>query len=197
MELTKILIFAGVFVLLLLIGRILSAASEVHAHELPHDGAPLIPVPSVEEAPTVSTASTGEVLTGAEVGFPFSLPPVTQDNKGKFNRPYYTNYYFARTDLVRGPADPRSFYDEFFLVAQDPGSEHMWETKYIVTTPSGLQQLMSKEQFVSVYLDDAVIVVSEWNLAVILRTVVDEDLKRFGAAEDYGEPLSIPNNQVG
>lgn len=194
MEPIKILIFVGAFVLLLLIGRILSASSEVHAHELPHDGAPLTPVQAVEEAPT---ASTGEVLTGAEVGFPFSLPPVTEDTKGKFNRPYYTNYYFAKTDLIRGPADPRSFYDEFFLVAQDPASEHMWETKYIVTTPSGLQQLMSKEQFVSVYLDDAVIVVSEWNLAVILRTVVDEDLKRFGAAEDYGEPLSIPNNQVG
>lgn len=194
MEPIKILIFVGVFVLLLLIGRILSAASEVHAQELPHDGVPLIPVQAVEEAvPT----PPGEVLTGAEVGFPFSLPPVTQDNKGKFNRPYYTNYYFAKTDLVRGPADPRSFYDEFFLVAQDPASEHMWETKYIVATPSGLQQLMSKEQFVSVYLDDPVIVVSEWDLAVILRTVVDEDLKRFGAAGEDDQPMAISNNQLG
>jgi len=194
LEPIKILIFVGAFVLLLLIGRILSAASEVHAQELPHDGAPLIPVQAVEEA--VPTPA-GEGLTGAEVGFPFSLPPVTQDNKGKFNRPYYTNYYFAKTDLVRGPTDPRSFYDELFLVAQDPGSEHMWETKYIVATPSGLQQLMSKEQFVSVYLDDPVIVVSEWNLAVILRTVVDEDLKRFGAAGENDQPVAIPNNQVG
>ena len=196
MEPIKILIFVGVFVLLLLIGRILSAASEVHAQELPHDGAPVMPVPAVGEAAAMAPA--GEVLTGAEVGFPFSLPPVTEDNKGKFNRPYYTNYYFARTDLVRGPSDPRSFYDEFFLVAQDPASEHMWETKYIVATPSGLQQLMSKEQFVSIYLDDPVIVVSEWNLAVILRTVVDEDLKRFGSAgEDEQLSSTTFENKIG
>lgn len=194
MEPIKILVFVGAFVLLLLIGRILSASSEVHAHELPHDGAPLIPVQAVEEAASVPAA---EVLTGAEVGFPFSLPPVTEDDKGKFNRPYYTNYYFAKTDLVRGPEDPRSFYDEFFLQAQDPASEHMWESKYIVATPSGLQQLMSKEQFISLYLDDPVIVISEWNLAVILRTVVDEDLKRFGSAGEDDQQIAIPENQVG
>jgi hypothetical protein len=176
----KILIFVGAFVLLLLIGRMLSAASEVHAHELPHDGAALLPVQSMDD----ETAPQGEILTGAEVGFPFSLPPVEQDEKGGFNRPYYTNYYFAKTDLVRGPADPRSFYDELFLVVQDPGSEQSWETKYTVATPSGLQQLMSQEQYVSLYLDAPVIVVSEWNLSTILRTVVDEDLKKYGAGDE-------------
>jgi len=39
---------------------------------------------------------------------------------------------------------------------------------------------MNQEQYASLYLDDTVVIVSEWNLAVILRTVVDEDLKRFG-----------------
>lgn len=183
MEPVKILIFAGAFLVLLLLGRALSAASEVQAHELPHDGAPLLPVRPLDG----EVAPAGEALTGAEVGFPFTLPPVRRDEKGAFNRPYYGNYYFAKTDLVRGPADPRNFYDEFFLVAQDPGSEHTWETRYVVTTPSGLQQLMNQEQFVSLYLDDPVIVVSEWNLSTILRTVVDEDLKRYGAnaADEY------------
>jgi len=190
----KILIFVGAFLLLLLLGRLLSASAEVHAHELPHDGAPLLPVRPADD---VTRADAGEVLTGAEVGLPFSLPPVVRDEKGRFNRPYYTNYYFAKTDLVRGPADPRCFYDELFLVTQDPGSEHMWETKYIVATPSGLQKLMNEEQFVSLYLDDPVIMVSEWNLAVVLRTVVDEDLKRFGAATDEQQwPSATPNNTI-
>jgi hypothetical protein len=183
----KILIFVGAFLLLLLLGRMLSAASEVHAHELPHDGAALLPVQPVDEA----SGSQGEGLTGAEIGFPFSLPPVEQDGKGGFNRPYYTNYYFAKTDLVRGPADPRSFYDELFLVIQDPGSEQAWETKYTVATPSGFQQLMNQEQYVSLYLEAPVIVVSEWNLSTILRTVVDEDLKRYGAGGG-DEPSSFP-----
>ena len=193
MEPIKILIFVGAFLLLLLVGRLLSASSEVHAQELPHDGAPLLPVQAVEDLPSPQS----EVLTGAEVGFPFTLPPVTEDDKGRFNRPYYTNYYFSKTDLVRGPADPRSFVDDLFLVAQDPGSEQVWETKYVVATPSGLQQLMSQEQYASLYLDDTVVIVSEWNLPIILRTVVDEDLKRFDAAgEEQPSPPAI-NNLIG
>lgn len=183
----RILIFIGAFLLLLLLGRILSASAELHAHELPHDGAALLPVRPVDES---DAPTEGAALTGAEIGLPFSLPPVVQDEKGRFNRPYYTNYYFAKTDLVRGPADPRCFHDDLFLVAQDPGSQHMWETKYIVATPSGLQQLMSQEQFVSLYLEDPVVIVSEWNLAVVLRTVLDEDLKRFGAVADNQQPAS-------
>jgi hypothetical protein len=193
LEPIKILIFVGAFLLLLLVGRLLSAASEVHAQELPHDGAPLLPVQAVKNSPSPQS----DVLTGAEVGFPFTLPPVTEDDKGRFNRPYYTNYYFGKTDLVRGPADPRSFVDDLFLVAQDPGSEQVWETKYVVATPSGLQQMMSQEQYASLYLDDTVVIVSEWNLPVILRTVVDEDLKRFGAAgEEQPSPPAI-NNLIG
>ena len=194
MEPLKILIFVGAFLLLVLLGRLLSASAEVHAHELPHDGDPLLPVRPADDAAAVDP---GEVLTGAEVGLPFTLPPVVQDEKGRFNRPYYTNYYFAKTDLVRGPADPRCFYDELFLVAQDPGSEHMWESKYIVATPAGLQKLMTDEQFVSLYLDDPVIMVSEWNLAVILRTVVDEDLKRFGTSTEEEQSASAAPNSNG
>ncbi len=189
----KILVFLGAFVLLLLIGRLLSAASEVHAQELPHDGAPLLPVQAAEDMPPQQR----EVLTGAEVGFPFTLPPVTEDDKGRFNRPYYTNYYFGKTDLVRGPVDPRSFVDDLFLVSQDPGSEQAWETKYVVATPSGLQQLMNQEQYATLYLDDTVVIVSEWNLSVILRTVVDEDLKRFGAAGDEQQSSPTTNNLIG
>lgn len=195
MDWLKILIFVGAFLLLLLLGRILSASAEVHAHELPHDGASLFPVRPADE---LDAAAQGEALTGAEIGLPFTLPPVVQDEKGRFNRPYYTNYYFAKTDLLRGPADPRCFHDDFFLVAQDPGSQHMWETKYIVATPAGLQQLMNQEQFISLYLDDPVVMVSEWNLAVILRTVLDEDLKRFGAVGDHEQPASTsPDSNIG
>jgi hypothetical protein len=189
----KILLFVGAFLLLLLIGRLLSASSEVHAQELPHDGAALLPVQPVDDL----RSPQDEVLTGAEVGFPFTLPPVTQDEKGRFNRPYYNNYYFSKTDLVRGPADPRSFVDDLFLVSQDPGSGQAWETKYVVATPSGLQQLMNQEQYASLYLDDTVVIVSEWNLGVILRTVVDEDLKRYGAAAEEQQSPPAINNLIG
>jgi len=175
----KILIFCAVFALLIFLGRLLSASAEVHAHELPHDGASTTSTPAILAD---EHQEPGEVLTGAEVGLPFTLPPVRQDEKGRFNRPYYSNYYFAKTDLVRGPADPDSFCDELFLVAQDPGSDHTWEAKYVVVTPAGLQKLMSDEQFASVYFDDPVVIVAHWDLALILRTVIEEDLKRYGSS---------------
>jgi hypothetical protein len=182
LDLIKILVFVVAFLLLLLAGRLLSASSEVHAHQLPYDGAgAALPVTAVEDE---EAQSSDGVLTGADIGLPFRLPPVKQDNKGRFNRPYYSNYYFAKTDLVRGPADPRSFCDDFFLVAEDPASGHRWERKFIVATPSGFEQLMNQEQFVSMYLEDDVVVVSRWDLAVILRTVLEEDLKRFGAIQE-------------
>lgn len=182
MDPIKILIFCAAFALLIFLGRLLSASAEVQAHELPHDGASTISKAAVladeQEEPA-------EILTGAEVGLPFTLPAVRQDEKGRFNRPYYSNYYFAKTDLVRGPADPDAFCDELCLVAQDPGSEHVWEAKYVVVTPAGLQKLMNDEQFASVYFDDPVVIVARWDLALILRTVIEEDLKRYGSSAEH------------
>jgi hypothetical protein len=181
----KILVFCAAFALLIFLGRLLSASAEVQAHELPHDGAS-----TTSKAAIVADdqQEPGEILTGAEVGLPFTLPPVRQDEKGRFNRPYYANYYFAKTDLIRGPADPNSFCDELFLIAQDPGSEHTWEAKYVVVTPSGLQGLMNDEQFASVYFDDPVVIVGRWDLALILRTVIEEDLKRYGSSAEQETP---------
>jgi hypothetical protein len=186
LDLIKILVFVVAFLLLLVIGRILSASAEVHAHELPYDGGgpalPVVPADRDHEDPASS-----EVLTGADIGLPFRLPPVKQGEKGRFNRPYYSNYYFSKTDLVRGPADPKSFCDDFFLVAQDPASAHTWQRKFIVATPTGLEKLMTEEQFASLYLEDDVVLVAEWDLTVILRTVLEEDLKRFGAIQEHEE----------
>ena len=176
MELVKILLFVGAFLLLLWLGRLLSASAEVHASQLP------VPEPGV--APATGTPSLSQntsvqqvdVLTGADVGLPFNLPPVEQDDKGKFNRPYYLNYYFSKTDLARGPADPNCF--------EDPGSHYRWEAKYVVATPAGLQDIMNKEHFISVYLDDPVVIVTEWNLAAILRAVIDENMKSFSEVKE-------------
>lgn len=180
MEPIKILLFVGAFLLLILLGRLLSASAEVHASQLPVPGPSEAPVTAATGLSQPVSVTRGEILTGADVGLPFNLPPVVEDDKGKFNRPYYLNYYFSKTDLMRGPADPSRFYDEFFLVFEDPASHHTWETKFIVATPSGLQDIMNNEHFVSVYLDDPVVIVSAWNLEAILRAVVDESMKTFG-----------------
>lgn len=196
MDPVKIVIFLTAFVVLFLIGRMLSASSEVRAAQLP-------PSPnsypanstSVEDAKDYDGAGPrGPALTGAEIDFPISLPPVTQLGHGTFNRPMVRNYYFKKTDLVRGPADPDSFCDEFYIELQDPDSEHIWTEDYTVTTPTGLQQVMTGEKFDSLYLAGNVVVVARWDLRIILKTVMDEIMKGYGHTEDKpGNPPPAPS----
>jgi hypothetical protein len=215
MEPVKVVIFIVAFLLLLLLGRLLSSRAEVHASELPYlpgpDAAPLPQPTAIDSAKlavahaqyepnwnSVPSAPEGggrrkPARTGAEIGLPFSVPPVTQDDKGKFNRPYYLNYYFKHIDLVDGPADPTSFCDHFFVVYQDPATKHEWEKEYIVATPSGMRDVMQKERFESLYLDELTIIVREWNLSLILRTVLDEHLKSFGNEDDEPSQAGTPS----
>ncbi len=179
MDPIRIIIFIAAFAALLVIGRLLSSRSEVHAAQLPHPAVP----PGPSGALTDSLSPDGEpraVLTGAEIDFPIQLPPVKRLDDGGFNRPNILNYHFARTDLLRGPADPDRFYDEFFLEAQDPESEHVWTYSYAVATPAGLRQLMDDEKFDSLYFD-RVVIVPRWDLKLILGTVMDEIMKVYGA----------------
>lgn len=173
MDPIKLLLFAGVFVLLLLLGRALSRHSESQISQAPF--APEGPPPEGSSA----ASPRAPAATGAEIGFPIVIPPVTRNDKGQFNQPYFLNYYFENTDLVAGPPDPECFCDEFHLLAQNPEDEHLWEYQYTVATPSGLQQMMNKERFSSLYFDGQVVVISRWDLRAILQTVVDEIMKTY------------------
>jgi hypothetical protein len=169
----KLLIFAGIFVLLLVLGRILSLRSESQISQMPLS-------PEEPRPETSSAASTrAPAMTGAEIGFPIVIPPVTRNDKGQFNRPYFLNYYFDKTDLVAGPPDPECFCDDFHLLAQNPEDEQLWEYQYTVATPSGLQQMMKKESFSSLYLDGQVVVVTRWDLRAVLQTIVEEIMKTY------------------
>jgi hypothetical protein len=219
LEPVKVVIFIGVFVLLLLLGRMLSSRAEVLAHEMPPPPEPEPAPPpllrsigidaarsasahaqyeprwnSLEPLPDAPSSRRKPARTGAEIGFPFSVPPVTLDDKGKFNRPYYLNYYFKHLDLVDGPPNPTSFCDHFFMVYQDPATKHEWEVAYLVATPSGLRELMQKDNFESLYLDERTVIVRDWNLSLILRTILDEHIKAFGSEDDdpsQAEPPTV------
>jgi hypothetical protein len=183
----KIVIFLVVFGLLLVIGRMLAASSEVHAAQLPRpDLQPGAPGPAEN---TGSSERHQPHVTGAEIDFPIQLSPVAKVGDGIYNRPIVRNYFFSKTDLVRGPADPCSFCDEFFIELQDPESEHVWTYDYTVATPAGLQQVMASEKFDSLYLAGNVVIVARWDLRMILHTIMDEIMK------GYGQPESTPAEQ--
>lgn len=191
MDLVKIAIFLAVFGLLLVIGRMLAASSEVHAAQLPR------PEPQPGAASAQDDSGHGDLkrpaVTGAEIDFPIQLPPVTKGGDGIYNRPIVRNYFFTKTDLVRGPADPSSFCDEFFIELQDPESQHAWTDDYTVATPAGLQQVMGSEKFDSLYLAGNVVIVARWDLRMILHTIMDEIIKSYGQEEvEPGDQPAAP-----
>lgn len=181
MDLLKIVIFLAAFLLLILLGRLLSA----HAESQPSMGpGPWQPETALGPSLVQPRTDKQPAVTGAEFGFPIAIPPVKRDAQGKFNRPYFLNYHFSKTDLKTGPLDATTFCDDFFLQAQDPETDYVWTYKYLVATPSGLQKFMNTEGYASLYLDDPAIVVSRWDLQVILSTVVEEIIKSYGKTGD-------------
>jgi hypothetical protein len=188
-DLAKIILFIVVFAALLVLGRILSSSSEVHASTMspgrPGEG-PAEPASGDDDQ--LSEGNRHHPLTGAEFGFPFRVPPVTRLEDGTYNRPNFVDYYFSKIDLSRGPDDPECFFDELCLKAQDPGNGHNWDTYYTVATPSGLRKVMEDERFASLYLDGGAIIVPRWDLANILHTVVDELMKDYGHKQHEAGP---------
>ena len=195
MDLAKIAIFVAAFALLLVIGRLLARVGEVHASELPPPQPGGGPLASGVNTPLayVSEKRPAPTLTGAEVGLPSQISPVKRLEDGGFSRPYVSNYYFEKTDLVQGPADPACFCDDLYLLLQDPESQQRWYNKYTVATPAGLRQLMDQQKFESVYLDSDVVIVSRWDLSMILHTVIDELEDTYSKKHLPGEILAEPN----
>jgi hypothetical protein len=172
----KVLIFVGAILALLVLGRMLSSSSEVHAASLPRPASPAGPGDE-------DTNRSQVPLTGAEFGFPFRVPPVTQLEDGTYSRPNLVDYYFSKTDLVRGPAEPDSFLDELCVKAQDPASGYTWDCHFTVATPTGIRQVMDQERFASLYLNGGVVIVPRWDLSEILHTAVDEIIKAYSSQQ--------------
>ncbi len=201
MEPVKVVIFIVAFVLLLMLGRLLSSRAEVHAshlpvpdpeHHAPQSNVYVMPAAvgsrplEIPDDPDTRPANK-QALTGAEIPFPFAAPPVKRDENGRFNRPYYLNYYFRQIDLVDGPPDRTSFCDHLTLVYRYPESDSVWENEFLIATPSGLRDFMNRSDFDSLYLDHATVIVREWNLAAILRTLMEEQMRALDASYDAKE----------
>ena len=118
-------------------------------------------------------------VIGAELPFPIYLPELTRDPDGRYNRPEFHNYYFEKTDLLSGPADPATFYDHFFLEARDIENEHRIVYKYFVATPLGLQKALASNHLPALHLKEHAFIVSRWDLPLILETVVAHIIESY------------------
>jgi len=184
---------------LLVLGRLLSRTSEVHAASLPRPEPQSGNTGPLVVAPVDSETSQTPGLIGAEIAFPIQLPPVKQREDGTYNRPEILNYYFAKTDLVYGPADPDSLFDELTIETLDPGNNLVLNYLYTVATPAGLRRAMDQDKLASLYLDQIpVVIVPRWDLALILETVVEEIMKSYGTQQnqDGGETPQMGQSAV-
>jgi hypothetical protein len=178
----KIILFILAFVALLVIGRLLAASSEVHASQLPASQ----PLPGGEAAePSDHDApARRHQVVGSEIAFPIQIAPVRELEDGTYNRPNILNYYFAKTDLLRGPEDPDCLFDELRIEAQDPGNKYPLIYQYTVATLAGLRQVMEREKLSSLYLGgNPLVIVPRWDLSLIIQTVMDEIMRGYSAEQ--------------
>ncbi|HEY2235514.1 MAG TPA: hypothetical protein VGK01_18735 [Candidatus Angelobacter sp.] len=191
MEPVKVIIFVAAFLLLLVLGRKLSAMGESSIM-------PVAPLPelAVDEPAVVAPRPKRKepAVVGAELLFPIHVPPINRDEDGRYNRPEFLNHYFEETDLVRGPENPAAFYDDFYVLVRDIENDHTALYKYFVATPAGLQKAMDDEHLPALYLEEQALIVSRWDVQLILDTAVKDIMKSYAERKDDKEMHALPRD---
>lgn len=82
-------------------------------------------------------------------------------------------FYFDKTDVVPGPADPEVFADDLHLELYDPDSNHAWWQSYFVATPQGLARVLREKSWRYLHAPD-ILVFPRYNLEEIRRAVVSQ-----------------------
>jgi hypothetical protein len=190
MDPVKVVIFVVAFLLLLLLGRKLSSSSESTMITPPPGSG--VDEPAVVAAPR----ATGKdpAVVGADLPFPIHIPEIKRDADGRYNRPEFLNYYFEETDLVRGPENPAAFYDDFYLLVRDIENSHTALYKYFVATPAGLQKAMDDEHLPALYLEDQALIVSRWDVPLILDTAVKDIMKSYSERKHDKDADALPGD---
>jgi len=188
MDPVKVVIFVVAFLLLLLLGRKLSSFSESTMITPP-------PGSGIDEHAIIAaprTMAKEPAVVGADLPFPIHVPEIKRDTDGKYNRPEFLNYYFEETDLVRGPENSASFYDDFYLLVRDIENSHTVLYKYFIATPVGLQKAMDDEHLPALYLEDQTLIVPRWDVSLILETVVKGVMKSYGERKHPEDAHALP-----
>lgn len=168
MDPLKLAIFLFFFVAFLIVARrIFSSGSRVYASDY------LPPDLDGKKQPAV---------IGSELPFPTALSPVQQLPNGRYNRPKVLNYYFSNLDLKSGPENPRAFCDQLFVQFEAPETGAQWTNEYTVATPFGLQSLLDQTGQ-NLSFEGTVIIVAQWDMTKIMRTVLDDMMERYANPE--------------
>jgi hypothetical protein len=169
LTLVKLIAFALLVVLLYLIARLVARRKQRVPAQSATPPQPALPVvttalrSSAFELPPVSAAAVSVA--------PISVAPISVANDALCIPPRIHNYHFAHTELVRGPADPRDFHDDFFVEMEEPAGGPRFTEQFTVATPSGLARLM-REEGVAHLFPENLLLISNFNLCEMLTAVV-------------------------
>jgi hypothetical protein len=114
-------------------------------------------------------------VVGKEIPFPFDIRELEQKYGPELKRPRILNYYFKTTDLIEGPQDPENFVDEFFVEFENPDDDHRWTSTNTIVTPRGISNTLAETADKFLY-GDGMIIVPRYDLAMILRAVIELQL---------------------
>jgi hypothetical protein len=161
----KLITFVLLLAMLYLIARLVAQRKQRAAKAAAVSAPALTIVSTALRAPATKAAlQTRDIPT-------IELPQIIVGDDALCIPPRIHNYHFAHTDLVRGPADPRDFYDEFFLEMEDPADGHLFTERFTVATPAGLARLM-REEGVAHLFPESFLIISNFNLGEILTAVL-------------------------
>lgn len=193
MDPVKIVIFVSAFLALLLLGRKLSSFGESSITPVAPQPDPVVHESVAIAAPRSSGREPAAI--GSDLPLPIHIPEIKRDADGRYNRPDFLNYYFEETDLVGGPENPSSFYDEFYFEARDIENNHTVLYKYFVATPAGLQKAMDDERLPALYLKGHAIIVPRWDVPLILETAVKDIMKYYEEKKYDSEEHALPGDE--
>src|SRR5215471_11071531 len=134
------------------------------------------------DAPDDYRSTKRPAVIGSELPFPVKVPALERLPDGSYNRPKVLNYYFSNLDLKTGPENPRVFCDQLFVQFEAPETGATWTNEYTVATPFGLQELLDGTGQ-NLTFEGTTVIVPRWDMALILRTVLDDVMDKYAHAE--------------
>lgn len=165
-----------VAIFIIFFGLFLLVVKKLFNSEIPNPAhVPPTPYPEPPESSDEESGQTG--LTGSEIPFPISVPQRVQREDGTWNRPEVRNYFFAKTDLLRGPEDRQTFCDELTIQFEIPEDHQRWFEQYTVATPAGLDRFLTTQKSGAVMMEHKVILVPRWDLGAILQAIMDDTIE--------------------
>jgi hypothetical protein len=170
-DVVKLLILVAIMAAIMAAGRISSGPP-------PNEDFKPLDRPEPENEPKQVPA------VGTEIPFPFDIRELESEYGEAAIRPRILNYYFARTDLVRGPEDRDVFYDELSVEYHNDENNHRWTSTHMVVTPRGIERMMAEQSWRSLYGDGMIIVrgmtsrrscVPRWNYTLTTARVSSQE----------------------